>query len=125
MNLEEIKQDIFNKMWERAKVQTRSVDEEGCCVYRNDDGNCCFVGACIPDSNYSEELENKRAAVLVRDYGLKIFGYDLVIADRYTQFELGELFLNECQAIHDRESPKRWQDQLRDVANSHKLEVPE
>ena len=40
------------------------------CYYRASDGNRCLVGCFIPDDKYDESMEDKRADVIISEYGL-------------------------------------------------------
>lgn len=106
-------EEVFNKVWERAKIPYKSMDN-GRCVYRNPDGskNHCFVGVCIPDELYDPIMDNGGSI--------------------YNNKEVKSLFdsnlhapLKELQRIHDFESPNMWPVELRLFAKGHNLSIPE
>ena len=72
---------IYNKGWGRRRVmrqikkntlgkQSVRENDNSLCMYRTDDGNCCLVGAFIPDSLYDEEMEDKSATAIIEQFNL-------------------------------------------------------
>lgn len=60
MNLKEQKEYIANKI--KNEFKGKSIDENGECQYRHDDGERkCIVGLLIPDNEYSQKIEGKNA----------------------------------------------------------------
>lgn len=59
------------------------------CTYRNHDGNCCLVGAFIPDEEYGKTMETKCASEVIRNYHL--FESMPLIVD----------YMEELQIFHD------------------------
>ena len=102
------KQEIFDKVVKHAREQgVRSTDLEGNCRYKNPNGNKCFIGALIPDSEYSEDIEDKKVNSLI-DSGKLYFG------DR--------MFLQLIQTIHDKFSVSDWKAMFEVLAEEHGLE---
>lgn len=106
------KQELFNKVWERAKIQKKSVSSGGNCHYRNPDGsgNHCFIGIAIPDENYNHHMEGLSAHAL---------------SPRLFPNICDALFLNQLQFIHDTISCYLWQQELTNFATQHELTIPQ
>jgi hypothetical protein len=66
----------------------RSVENDRC-AYRANDGNCCLVGAFIPDDKYKTSMERKSAYQVIT-------GYDL---DEYMPFD--STTMHRIQLFHD------------------------
>ena len=116
MKLKITLQEVFNKVWERAKVKVKSSDPADItCTYRNSDGsqNHCFVGICIPDELYRPEMDDSSGGVEVNEHVRKLFPEKLIPA------------LAELQRIHDCSEPSDWGDQLIKFAKKHDLKIPE
>lgn len=114
MKLKITLQEVFNKVWERAKVKEKSFDSiGGTCTYRNSDGsqNHCFVGICIPDDLYLPKMDcygSVKVNSLVRD----VFPSRLHAS------------LNALQGIHDSFAPSDWRGELIKFAKKHDLKIP-
>ena len=112
-------QDVFNKVWERAKIKERSESEEAC-LYRNPDGskNHCFVGVCIPDELYDpkmDEIASGADTILIK--------YPKVC--ELFNFPDADSILLDLQRIHDYDDPDNWESELVKFANIHNLTIPE
>ena len=106
-------QEVFNKVWERAKVKKKSFDSCGAfCSYRNGDGspNHCFVGILIPDDRYNPAME--QGSISVNKSVSSLFNANLHQA------------LGGLQYIHDSCDPNNWEYDLRKFAKDHRLKVP-
>ena len=104
------RQEIFDKVVKHARKQgKKSVrsDNENACMYRAEDGSKCFVGAIIPDSEYSEELEN--------------LSIDDIVAIGLLDFYDTE-FLQDLQSIHDDCDIDQWGKQFSMLAEKYGLE---
>ena len=113
------KQHVFNRAvngLSRQGFYRASRDYDGNCAYRGDDGSACFVGHLIPDSRYSEDLEE----LGVFDKALlKAIGARVRNNNDYSNF------LMECQHAHDWAlTPSEMKDRLLDIATRHGLEIP-
>ena len=110
-------QEVFNKVWERAKVEVRSFDStKAICTYRNSDGskNHCFVGVCIPDELYTPEMEDG-GSISVNECVKSLFHKTLHPA------------LQELQSIHDNRGhygTDDWPAELTKFAKKHRLKIP-
>jgi hypothetical protein len=97
-------QDTFDQCVTHARKQgCRSIDEYDSCLYRDGNGNKCFAGAFIPDSQYDPKFEG---GPICEDYIssevseiLYYLGYDLN-------------FVRELQTIHDWSSVNSWEGQF-------------
>lgn len=108
------KQQVFDKVWERAKVKKRSLNSEGSCSYRVVDGPPCFIGACIPDAQYRPEIERQGV------YGL---AWEGLLPDSLDPRDVE--FLAKLQSIHDTQDPPEWEDRLMQLAFDYDLLIPE
>lgn len=112
-------QDVFNKVWERAKIKERC-ESEVACLYRNPDGskNHCFVGVCIPDELYDPKMDE------VASGAITILNKYPKVCELFNFNEAG-FILNELQAIHDYNDYDDWDSNLREFAYKYKLTIPE
>ena len=126
------KQEIFNKVWEHAKllrgtigqcskVRDNSSENDMVCQYRMEkDGvrYSCFVGCLIPDEIYSHRMEDK-AIDEIMESSLPPF--------RKIKEFLGtdnKFFIEKLQGIHDDSFPEEWETSLRWRAIEEGLEIP-
>lgn len=114
-------QEIFDRVWERAKVPVTAQVVGKSCRYRvdlNPDNlapeNCCFVGILIPPDKYYPELDKGGKSAL-SDEIKALFKCNLHRLN----------FLHRLQVIHDNYPPHLWLNGLRAVAKKHRLKVPE
>ena len=112
-------QDVFNKVWERAKIKERSESLQSC-LYRNPDGskNHCFVGVCIPDELYDPKMDE--AATGADQLLIK---YPKVC--ELFNFQDAGLALLDLQRIHDYGDPDDWEPELVKFASNNNLTIPE
>jgi hypothetical protein len=110
-------QGLFNRIWERAKdpvkalVGTELGDER--CLYRAPNGKECFIGCCIPNEKYTEDME--------AGYPNPVFLS--VILDRV----LPKILYSDAkllQSIHDHSPPQDWKSQLEAFAATNCLTIP-
>lgn len=108
-------QEAFNRVWERAKTRVRCdhPKEPNTCYYRYQ-GDCCFMGALIPDSLYEERIEGNATDML------------LVISRQLREFfvAVDKELLVEMQGVHDAVSIRDWAVELCSIAERFDLEVP-
>ena len=68
-------QEVFNKGYIGLKKQGRfSVNDEGVCLYRSENGDKCFIGFSIPDDIHSKSIENSSASVALHQSGVRVIG---------------------------------------------------
>ena len=52
-------QQTYDKMLNGLRLQGRQAIEDGCCVYRGDNGCKCAIGQLIDDAHYNRPLEGR------------------------------------------------------------------
>lgn len=91
-------QAVFDNALNQVRKQgyMRSWDcEEDCCAYRGEHGRKCAVGASIPDSLYSRDIENETASrILCRIEFINLFA------------GVSPTLLTALQRLHDGDSKK-------------------
>lgn len=112
MTIQEQKQELFDRVVAHAQTMTeKSWDEEvDLCRYRMPDGNRCFIGGLIPDSEYSPKFEREtpnfgRHAEEIR----KAAGIPDDLAE----------FASDLQQIHDNKSMEKWPLSFEKFAHEH------
>ena len=111
------RQDAFNAAFLGLRAQDFELSRrpDGGCVYRGPRNLRCAVGHMIPDAVYIEDIEDCRAAHLVRNFP-QLASHLLLEPD----------FLEELQTVHDEaKSPDDLQHRLLAFAIAHNLEVPQ
>ena len=106
------KQEAFNAAWLGLKSQgfELSVDINGICRYRGQNGLKCALGWCVPDDMYNPKIEGWGA----RDLLLSICEQTDV------------LFFDKLQICHDyAKDPSDMERRLRDLAKDYNLTIPE
>jgi hypothetical protein len=110
-------QGFFNCAWRWASRPEfkYSVNDEGSCKYRSDDGTrACFIGACIPDKLYTPLIEGLTASGAFERLNVTL--------------DVDMNLLNELQQCHDSWSydakPKLSNAALKDFAKKHSLKIP-
>lgn len=104
-------QEAFDVMVRHAREQgCKSWNSERKCRYRGNGGTKCFVGALIPDAEYTVLLEGKPAISLSRMLRC-LHG-------------LTPDFLDYMQAIHDRATPTSWEECFASAAHAFGLTLP-
>ena len=117
------KQEIFNKVWERAKIHVKSINPASdLCMYRNPNGNNnhCFVGVCIPDELYDPAIEEARVVNLLNPNVR--YWYNSKITKLFEGIEPN--FLGDLQRIHDHTPFIDWELNLKEIANKYNLSIP-
>jgi hypothetical protein len=88
-------QEIFNKVLDALRKQGHaSINKNGSCMYRAENGDRCAVGHLISDEAYSPELEGRRASTSPVQSALASSGVP-------TDFDTIKLLM-ELQFAHDR-----------------------
>ena len=104
-------QEAFETMVRHARGQGgRSLNGKGKCRYRGKNGTKCFVGALIPDADYTVMLEGKPAMTLLRSLPC-LRGLSPAMLDR-------------MQGIHDRVEREAWESAFSAVAHNFQLTLP-
>ena len=109
------RQEMFNIAYKGLASQgfEHSLDRDGFCVYRGENGRRCAIGWLIPDERYYVELEGRSV------YNISIpcaVGCDVNDA----------VFLSSLQCCHDRaRSPFEMKEALRVFATNYSLTIPE
>lgn len=107
-------QEIFNIVWERAKDERKAQsDSNGICAYRTEDNIACFIGQCIPNRYYKEEMEGPISELLIH--------LSPKIRAIYSSFEDE---LEYLQSIHDDNHSEMWKENLVEFATINKLIIP-
>ena len=113
--LQALKQEAFNKVWEGLKSQDfkKSVGRHGQCVYRGPNGLKCAAGWLIDDADYCGWME-----------GENIHGPAGNHLGKYLPLRDGLIF--DLQVAHDGSSIlfPRVEERVRQVAAAHGLTVP-
>ena len=114
-------QDVLDTVWNHfiRDGAPFSIDEDGDCAYRGNEGACCAVGLFIPDEKYSKDLEGDSVAGITTQLGEEFFGGH-------------ESLLQDLQSAHDyaahalaEDDPKViFADRLKLVAEFELLTVP-
>jgi hypothetical protein len=138
MSTEQVtKQEVFSKVWERSKIKARAVAEgssNGACLYRGvselDQKTPlpCFAGALITDAEYSDAMEYNSFADLISKRDYEPYGtpeYGQLKWPALQRFFGVSRFVQALQQIHDNSAVEEWEDQLRLLADSEDLQVPE
>lgn len=89
------------------KQNKKSVDFDGSCRYRSDDGSKCAVGACMSDREYNQKFEG----VTITSSSFLTFG-----------IEHSRRNLLMClQRIHDHRAVFTWEDEILKLAQTTEL----
>lgn len=96
-------QNGFTKESVMAVIKQRShgypAKNGAACMYRADNGNCCLVGAFIPDEVYKDNMETLTADQVIHRFDL----------DKYMPFNVD--IMSKLQEFHDNESSTQVYDQ--------------
>lgn len=104
-------QEAFEIVVRHARKQGRkAVGGTGLCRYRAPNGDTCFIGALIPDSEYTPEIEGSLVDALVRRLPC-LAGLNVMVLRAY-------------QDIHDHVRPERWEDELAQVGQLGHFRIP-
>ena len=120
-------QAIFDKAAVHLLKQGRKSFKEGQsrCAYRGEGGNCCAIGALIPDELYHPLMDGEGAEVKqstdVRYLLNKFPEVAAILKPDDMEYISGRDFLIELQAIHDSWQPKDWFEALCRTARHYGL----
>ncbi len=107
-------QEAFNKMVAHLRAQNaKSIQDNHYCLYRGPDGMKCAVGCLIPDSEYSEDFENRSISELKQ---MDILPDSL----KNTSYPL----LQQMQEVHDSWDVSQWENGIDLTARMFNLEIP-
>lgn len=113
------RQDIFDKVYKHLLNQgTKSIDDDGKCLYRDEDGMRCAIGCLIDDKNYNINIENKNIYSTLVKNAIKKSNKGIRLNIK-TVSMLGML-----QDIHDEDNPENWAGLLRSLAKTCRLKIP-
>lgn len=63
------RQAVFNKVYAAVTAQGGpSINANGCCSYRGENGRKCALGHLIPDALYTTDMEGNGARALMREF---------------------------------------------------------
>lgn len=110
-------QEIFNKIWERSKTKKQAFGDGGC-MYKDPSGNCCFVGCLINPELYDTNFEGWSFEIGRITKALYDSGVSLSETRTLN-------FLQSCRRTHDKLSPEKWEEELRELATDYGLAVPD
>lgn len=115
----ETAQQVFDAVCRHAASMTaKSVDVTGFCKYRTDDGNACFVGALLSDSEAARM--DCHSADPDNDSGSGIYTLCLLMIPPTRLLEHRDLLVR-VQGVHDAFDRESWPGQLRAVAKEFGL----
>src|SRR5574343_435632 len=106
------RQEVFNKVWDRAKDKVKAIDGDTDyqCRYRAPNGKACFLGVLIPDDKYTPEMEYA-GSIACNETVLQFFGMSHCSENRNDI-----QFLYNLQRIHDFSDPNLWEQELSKIA---------
>lgn len=136
--LYETKQQVFDAVVSHLRAQAKPCMDELSCVYRNDSGMKCAIGALIPDEVYGPALEGHNISEIFqtvqmfvpRNNDEELFTTDTVEKFReVTALFSGEAadpgFLRDLQLVHDSDEPMYWESSLRAIGERNGLTLSE
>lgn len=113
-------QEIFDKVMRHLLTQgERSVDREGHCAYRGDNGKKCAIGCLISDDAYNPDIEGRGISSLEVKAALRYSGYDYLASLSRTDTK-AEL-LSSLRRMHDLILPREWPTMGRKLARAYNL----
>ncbi len=104
MSAQELFEKVANHLLKQGK---RSIDSNGYCLYRSDDGLMCAAGILIPNEVYHESFECHDWLTLIERRDFPTQHKDLIMA---------------LQNVHDcRKNPEDWREYLIGLGKRHNL----
>lgn len=108
-------QDIFNIVCAHLRKQrVACLDPSGNCVYANDQGQHCAVGALLLHESYAEVRQSNFCVEELPTY----FPEECAWMTPHLQL------LRDLQELHDNNRPSRWRRLLKRLAKKHNLVFP-
>lgn len=104
----EAEQQMFNRVWHRAKTKKKSIIGS-VCMYRCSNGLPCFAGALISDELYREFMEGTHAS------GDAVLSAIMETMNAVPTKNTSEMIL-DMQCVHDYCKPEEWVGELRKLA---------
>lgn len=115
-------QEVFDAVVQHLAAQNAKslgkfdpTDEDAVCFYRGDGGKMCAIGALIPDSQYTANVEGYKASGVIAQF-------EKASAKNHSLGLLGGI-LDDLQDCHDDVSIERWPETLMSIGLSQKLNV--
>jgi len=101
-------QQVFEQVANHLLTQnSKSINQDGNCVYKNENGLKCAAGSLIHEDEYNSNWEDKFWSCVARDMG--IVNHNTLITD--------------LQNIHDTNKPDEWLDELTSLGNEYNLNI--
>ena len=101
----------------------RSIDRNGNCRYRGDNGEMCAIGCLIPDEDYSLGMEGRSVLSLMEIQS--DFSRHSDCSKTMKRIGLtNESLLSDIQQVHDMNGPMLWVRKLIEVSEKHGLLNP-
>ena len=111
-------QQIYNKVAKHLLTQNeRSVDGDGCCMYRGNNGLKCAIGCLIKNDYYDCEKEGNT----VDEIRVMLYNSDVIAENSSTKNYNKILLMGDLQDVHDNNEPEEWKEELKKVAKQHCL----
>jgi hypothetical protein len=117
------KQEIFNKVYLGLHSQgwKKSVDADGECFYRGDDGCKCAAGHLIPDEDYDPSMEGVIFATTSYFEKTPFLAFN----QKHPELKKHAAFILRMQQKHDRsESPNDMKESFIELAVANDLTIP-
>jgi hypothetical protein len=113
-------QEVFDTVVNGLRAQGRkSVDADGTCMYRNDNGTKCAAGLLMLDEEYSDRMEGTSIdAILAGTEGLGC-------PSLHERLSPHSKLIVELQKIHDGHFAQHWEDAFRGLAMQFSLKYTE
>ena len=90
------------------KQNRPSVDSNGKCMYRGEDGTKCAIGCLIPDHLYNKSMEHKPVDQIAH-----------LLTEVLPPDSVDIVALMEAQFIHDRRHPEYWASEMKRLIERH------
>ena len=111
-------QTIFNKVAEHLLAQReQSLNADGRCSYRGQNGRRCAVGCLINDEHYHSALEGSTLDTCAVQQAVK---NSLGLPHLPSRLVF---LLEELQVLHDYTPPSTWRKELKELAHKCDLEL--
>ena len=105
-------QEAYNTVRKHLlKQDKKCLKDTGMCMYRNDSGLKCALGALIPNYMYNAEMEGGAIQKLFKKFP--------VLRKHLEDVDIGMLMC--LQSVHDNDPIHRWDDSLNDIAEAYHL----